>query len=195
MLCIMVSGLIASGKSTAAHYLATRADYYVSMDELVKHKLYQDEELCHELNSCLGEEVFREGRLERALFAQKLFSSKEMLTRVNEKVLPRAYELLKEELAPFADTESICVVELPLLVEAPYFSKLADHILTIRCPYELRLARALKRHMSVEDFQARNALQSSAAAIEALSDSCIDNDKGLDELYHALDLWWERHVV
>lgn len=194
MLCIMVSGLIASGKSTAARYLATRADCFVSMDELVKHKLYQDEELRHELNSCLGEEVFHEGTLDRALFAQKLFSSKEMLTRVNEKVLPRAYKLLTEELAPFADTESICVVELPLLVEAPYFLKLADHILTIRCPYELRLVRALKRHMSAEDFQARNALQSSEAAIEVLSDSCIDNDKGLDELYRALDLWWERHV-
>ena len=72
---------------------------------------------------------------------------------------------------------------------ASYAFNLADEIIAITAPADIRRMRAIERGMSAEDFDARAALQPSEEELCSLASLVIDNAAGDDSLFAALDAW------
>ena len=62
-------------------------------------------------------------------------------------------------------------------------------MIAVSAPLEVRRERAIARGMSVVDFDARASVQPSEDEIIAMADHCIDNTRGDDSLFDALDAW------
>ena len=88
------------------------------------------------------------------------------------------------------------MIEVPLLAEAPVFAELADDVIAIVAPQEVRISRAVAAGRAEDDARRRLAVQASDAQRAELADVVIvnDNDKGrfLGELQR---VWEERLAV
>ena len=72
---------------------------------------------------------------------------------------------------------------------------LADEVIAVTAPLEVRRARAIERGMSAEDFDARASIQPSEDELCALATCVIDNTYADDSLYAKLDAWLAEHEV
>jgi dephospho-CoA kinase len=84
------------------------------------------------------------------------------------------------------------VIEVPLLVEAPVFKEMADQVLSIAAPEEMRLARAVAHGRDPADAIQRIRAQASDEERGRLADHVIVNDAGEQEFLGKLGRYWDR---
>ena len=87
----------------------------------------------------------------------------------------------------------VCVVEVPLLDRIESMLNLADEVLVVDCPLEVRRVRAHGRGMDVADFDRRAALQPSDEYLREHATALLDNSGGPSELAEQVDAWWSAH--
>ena len=99
----------------------------------------------------------------RALLAERAFATPEDTAALNAITHPRIFARLGELLteSPCTGTSAgVVVVEIPLIeASGPGALDLADEIVAVSCPRELRRLRAQGRGMDPEDFDGRDARQ------------------------------------
>ena len=203
---IGLSGGIASGKSSCVSFLQAKGLHCIKLDDFVKDVVYADPKIKKELKLLFGEDLYSpEGQLSYARLAQRAFKDRASQKKLQALVYPCLLEKLKDLLAEYEslaheqpqdaqDSRDYLLIEAALLDEIPELMDLCDEIVVISCPRKLRRERALKRGMSAEDFDQREALQISDHERSLLADTLIDNSLGEDELKEALEQWWSKHV-
>ena len=72
---------------------------------------------------------------------------------------------------------------------------LADDVLAVHAPLDIRRARALERGMSADDFEARSSVQPCDDELIAMACHVIDNSAGDDSLFVRLDEWIEERGI
>ena len=87
----------------------------------------------------------------------------------------------------------VCVVEVPLLDRIESMLNLADEVLVVDCPLEVRRVRAQGRGMDVADFDRRAALQPSDEYLRRHATALLDNSGGPSELAGQVEAWWSAH--
>jgi dephospho-CoA kinase len=150
MAIIGITGSIASGKTALLKYLASLSHPIFSCDIYVK-KLYQDPSILQQISY-----AFPELRtLDKLALAKIIYSDKASRTKLEAIIHP----LVAQELEKFLDSRAsqlkagmIIFLEIPLLFEAGW-EKYCTHIITLCCPVEVRMQRALDRGLSKEMFQ------------------------------------------
>ncbi|WP_019238233.1 MULTISPECIES: dephospho-CoA kinase [Enorma] len=193
---VFLIGSIASGKSTAARYLERRGAYRIDLDAMCKSLYVPDSELVVALSQAFGKDILDDvGEVRPHVLASRAFADASATARLEALVYPvledRLHELLSD-LGQGSDVPLLVIVEVSAPRSFTSAFVLADEVLAITAPYEVRRARACARGMEASDFDARDAVQMSEPELCALATTVIENVGDDDVLFRALDAWLVR---
>lgn len=195
-------GNIASGKSLATRYLASRGAWRIDMDDLAKSLYEPESEIVNELACAFGMHILDEdGCIITSELARSAFSDSEHAELLNQIVHPHVKERLARMLVPpvccaaSGPSCSLAVVEISVPKSFVDVFDLADEIVAISAPEELRRERALSRGMQLQDFDARSQAQPSEDDLCSLADYVIENVDDMAGLLSAIDAWAEHHDI
>ncbi len=200
MYTVMVTGGLGSGKSTLVDLLCERGAVSIDLDEINRTLLSSNEDYVGELVERFGEGILdEEGAVITAELAKRAFADEASERALNAIAFPYITELANEYIldvhcTPRSDAK-VLVVEVPLLTEVPEFARLADEVIAVNVPSELRLQRAIARGMDAADALARLAVQATDAQRSAIADTLCDNDGTREELAAWADAWWEQTMA
>ncbi len=133
-----------------------------------------------------------DGSLDRRALAGVVFDDPDALTALNAIVHPPVRAAIAARLAELDGTDSVVVLEIPLLVESGR-SYGESQVVVVDCPEEVAVARLVEhRGMDPADARRRIAAQVSRADRLAVADVVIENAGSLDELRGQVDALWSR---
>lgn len=202
MYTLFVIGNIASGKSAACRYLASLGGQYIDLDELAKSLYVPGSDLVFSVAESFGWDVLQEdGSINKVLLASRAFSDECSAHRLNELVHPYLLQQLGLRLVP----ENCCTVMKPsypftvVEVSVPRSIEdafaLADDVVAISAPLDVRRQRALLRGMDAHDFDNRSSLQPSEDELASMANVVIDNTDATDTLFNQLRALLEHRGV
>jgi dephospho-CoA kinase len=175
MKVIVVTGGIGSGKSYVSALLQAGGIPIYNTDDEAKRLMLSDEGIRRDLIALLGEEVYRDGALNKPLLASYLFADSSNAARINGIVHPRVKEDFLRWVKQHADRE-IVGMECAILFEAG-FEDAVDAVVMVYAPEDIRLERAMKRDSATEaQIRARMKAQISDEEKCRKSDYVIHND-------------------
>lgn len=191
-----LAGGIASGKSTVARMLHERGAWLCDLDQVSRDVLESGGPVLAQIASEFGDDLIdpETGELDRLGLAVRAFASPEATERLEAIEMPAIRERMSQILTNTccAATEpALTVVEVPLLDRVEDLLPLADDVLVVTAPLELRRARAVGRGMDAEDFDARVARQASDEYLRARATHVIENTADVEALERAVEAWWQ----
>ena len=194
MVVIGLTGGIASGKSTAARYLAEKGAHMIDADKL-GHRVYEAGRAAFDkVVAAFGDDVVGDdGGIDRRVLGGKVFGAPEQLKRLTDIVWPEILTMAKDEIE-HAKTSgaSIVVLEAAVLLEANWQSDV-DEVWVVAVEPEVAIARATARDgVDEATVQARIDAQLSNTERVARADVAIDNGGSEAELLSKLDAEWQR---
>ncbi len=200
MFTIFLIGNIASGKSTAARYLESRSAYRIDLDAMVKDLYIPGSDLVASIADEFGWDVLDEsGSVRFPVLAKRAFACSEQTECLNALVYPVLLEQLTRILSPspccgaFVSSHEFTVVEVSVAAQFTEAFGLADEVIAITAPLDVRRKRAISRGMLPEDFDVRAAAQPSEEELCALASRVIINEGDNDALFGALDNLLAEH--
>ncbi len=198
MYVAILTGGTGSGKSSAAQWLEQRGCARIDLDQLSRDVLAPGTETVRAIARIFGDDLLNHetGELDRGLLAQRAFATPEDTARLEALELPAIRQLLAERLAALEQrpcSPAVCIVEVPLLDRLDDPHGLADEVVLVHCPLEVRRERAKGRGMTGADFDARVAHQPSDAWLLSHADTVVSNAGTPDDLYTALSHWYDEH--
>jgi dephospho-CoA kinase len=189
MLIVALTGGIGAGKSLAAQYFSDLGARVVDADQLARVAIERGSDGFDEVILRFGEEIMRDGDIDRKALAEIIFSDPQAKQDLEEIIHPLVRELFLEVVADLK-SEEILIYEIPLLAESGS-AKNFDLVITVEADLELRKERLRKRGMFISEIERRIALQASREEREALADFVITNDGDEDQLLRAVENLWE----
>jgi dephospho-CoA kinase len=160
--------------------------------DAIVHELQQPgQPLLAELADAFGAEILdAEGRLDRASLASRAFADATTLERLNKIVHPAVGKEMAARLEAQRETDTVVVLDIPLLVENPREGLCGTLVVDI--PTDLAVERLVEfRSMKRDDAEARIAKQASREARRAIADRVIDNSGDLASLERQVADAWE----
>ena len=192
MLLVALTGGIGSGKSLAAEYFAGCGAEILDFDQLAREVVERGTEGFDEIVLRFGDEVLREGDLDRAKLGEIVFS--DLIARKDLEAIthPRIRSAFDEAVAKLLP-DQILVSQIPLLAESSYRYPF-DFVVTVSASEETRRARLIKRGMKEYQVVQRMAAQASDAQREAIADAILFNDGSEDELLRQVENLYENRL-
>lgn len=189
-------GNIASGKSSATRYLVSKGAIRLDLDQMAKDLYVPGSSMNNNLADQFGRDVLdSSGAVRRDILASRAFVSKEAANHLNSIVYPLLYGKLERTLDDLGALKSpplLVVVENSNAAAFTDSLRLADEVVAISVPLEVRRERALRRGMALDDFERRASLQPDEDVLCQLAGTVISNLGDPDELYHSLDAWLDQ---
>lgn len=188
-------GNIASGKSTAAKYLESHGAYRLDLDQMAKDLYLPGSPVLKALSAHFGDDILdHDGSLIRPVLARKAFSTPEGASQLNAIVHPillkqLALSLQKAALRTDKAAPTLTVVEVSVPQDFTSAFDLADEIVAITAPLDVRRSRAVARGMSPDDFDRRALRQVSEDTLVSYANTVYDNSVADDGLFAWLDRW------
>ncbi|MDQ6835410.1 MAG: dephospho-CoA kinase [Actinomycetota bacterium] len=162
---IGLTGGIGSGKTTALRALEKLGAAGLSTDQVV-HELYESAEVADAVQARFGDEVIRDGVIDRPAVAQEAFASPDRRQWLEQLLWPRVGARIaawRQELNALPQPPRAAVVEVPLLFEAGMESAF-DCTLAVIADEGLRHQRASGRgHQALDERGARQLSQEEKA--------------------------------
>ena len=176
-----LTGGIGAGKSEALRMLGELGAATLSTDAVV-HELLGTPELRDLVAERLGPEVVRDGGLDRAAIAERVFGDPEARAWLEGVLWPRVGARVGAWRGELAD-ERVAVVEVPLLFESG-MEDAFDATIAVIADEEVREARAAARgHAALAERTGRQLTQEEKAQ---RADFTVRNDGDLGELKQSL---------
>jgi dephospho-CoA kinase len=190
MSIVALTGGIGAGKSLAAQYFSDLGARVVDADQLARVAIERGSTGFDEVILRFGEEILRDGDIDRKALAQIIFSDPQAKEDLEAIVHPRIRELFTEVVSDLQPQE-ILIYEIPLLAETGS-AKNFDLVITVEADLEIRKDRLRKRGMFISEIERRLANQASREEREVLADYVITNDGEEDQLLRAVENLWEE---
>ena len=175
MIRIGITGGIGSGKSYISGLLMRMGIPVYDTDSEARRLMLEHPDIRQDLIQLLGDDVYKDGKLNKPVVAQYLFASAENAARINSIVHPRVYS----DFLRWADHQTgkpVVGMESAILFEAN-FQTAVHKVLMVSAPYALRVERAMKRDgASREKIEERIRVQMSDEDKIKLADYVVDND-------------------
>lgn len=175
MIKIAVTGGIGSGKSYISHLLENMHIPVYNADNEAKRLTVSDAGIRGELIALLGEEVYKDGLLNKSLLASYLFSDPAHVLQINSIIHPR----VRKDFTVWVERQEKCEIvgmESAILYEAS-FQDTVDAVVMVYAPVELRIQRAMYRDgASEEQVRARIAAQMDDEEKRRRADFTVVND-------------------
>lgn len=145
---IGLTGGIGSGKSTVAKMFENLGVPVYIADERAKLLMDTSAEIKQQLIALFGDSAYTVQGLDRAFIASKIFSNKELLTKMNAIVHPKVGEdfndWLTQQKTPYIIKEAAIIFENN---QQAYY----DYIITVTSPVNERIKRVVKRDKKSEE--------------------------------------------
>jgi dephospho-CoA kinase len=189
VLKVALTGGIGSGKSLAGEYFELIGATVIDSDQLAREVVERGTEGFDEIVAAFGDEILRDGNLDRAKLAELIFNDPKAKATLEEIVYPRiqsAFDQIIEQSKP----GDVVIYEIPLLVETGSQDRF-DFIITVSAPTELRRKRLLDRGMKNYEIEKRLSAQASDAEREELADFVFTNDGDTDQLLRLVENIYE----
>jgi len=169
-----LTGGIGSGKTTVAQIFKSLGIPVFVADEESKKLLDSDLELQKQLKDLLGDDLVKEGKVDRPYMASLIFNDADLLQKANALIHPAVGRAFKSwhqnQSAPYA------IREAAILFESGSHQD-CNSIVVVSAPEELRLRRVMKRSGETEEqVKSRMNKQWPQSKKEALADYLIFND-------------------
>lgn len=178
---LVLTGTIASGKSTAARIFVSLGAYLISLDEITHELLVTDEDLINEIAATFGTRVLaQDGSVDRQQLAARVFSDDEARLKLESIMHPKIIRVARTRIA--ANTGRVIVLEVPLLDRAEEFAARADEIIWVRTSEDKARVRALQRGLTQSKYQRRRDAQPEEEYLARHATIVIENDGNIDEL-------------
>lgn len=184
MLTVIVTGGIGSGKSAVCALLRKRGIPVYDSDSRVKELYVCRRSLVPRLEKALGSPLRKaDGTLDKARLAALIFSdeaARETLESIVYPILLKDFQRWRSrQKAPFV------VLESAIILSKPVFDGLADAVVLVETPEELRIQRTMQRDgLSLEAVQRRISAQD--IPMEKV-DVTLMNDGTLEDLSAAVE--------
>jgi dephospho-CoA kinase len=193
VLVLGLTGGIGSGKSTVSELLERRGAVIIDADRIVRELQQPGEPVFEAMVDAFGEGIVADdGTLDRQAVADIVFSDADKLEQLNGIVHPAVGARMAERLAELADTDSVVILDVPLLVEGKGRYDTAGTIVVDVDP-ELALQRLVEhRGFSEDDARARMARQASRDERLALATVVLDNSGTVEDLERQVDELWAK---
>lgn len=192
MLVIGLAGGVASGKSLVAscfqHFGATLIDA-----DYIGHEVLRDPSVIAAVQSQWGQDVLRDGEIDRSVLARIVFDSNSQnsnqLERLEQITHPGIGLKIRERLAQLESETMAVVLDAPVMFKAGW-DRMCDKIVFVDSDTSLRRLRACQRGWDADELTRREARQTSIAEKRSRSTDIIDNSKSKQETYiQARNLW------
>ena len=192
MKIIGLTGGVAGGKSLVAEQFVRLGAGLLDADK-AGHEALRLPRVEQAAKERWGTEVLgADGRIDRAKLARVVFGAnaateREYLEQLTHPEIGRLLRQKAEALA--AEGKAAAVLDAALLTEAGW-DRWCDKIVFVDAPREARLARALARGWSKEDFAAREAAQYSLESKRRRADLILDNSGPPERTQAQVEQFW-----
>lgn len=199
MYTVMVTGGLGSGKSTLCKLICEHGAMSMNLDEIYRGLLESNENMIADLADHFGDDILDDsGMVIRSKLAEEAFSDERSTKDLNAITFPYIMAMTNDYLLDVhcvpCSSSKVLVVEVPLLTEVPEFAQLADEIIAVNVPSDVRLQRAVARGMNPADALRRLQVQPTDAERDAIADTICDNSGTEDDLRAWADAWWEDRM-
>lgn len=148
MLKVGITGGIGSGKSIICHIFQLLGISVINADEVAKNLYYTDIELKKSIINLLGNDIYINNQLNKALFKKLLFDNKALRQKINELVHPRVQQYINEWM--LSQKGPYCIKEAALMIESSSYKHL-DYLICVISDEKLRMNRILLRDNSSKE--------------------------------------------
>jgi len=187
-------GGVASGKSLVARQLAELGAGLLEADR-AGHEVLGLPEVEAAARARWGERVFGpDGRIDREKLAEVVFApppggtaEREFLEELTHPEIGR--RVVRQAAGLAASGIRVAVLDAPLILEAGW-DKLCSRLLFVDAPRRARLARAVARGWTEEEFAAREAVQLPLDRKRRLADLVVDNSGSPGQTWARLERLW-----
>jgi dephospho-CoA kinase len=187
-----VTGNIGSGKSSVARLLQQRGAALIDADALAR-EATEDTAVLAAIARDLGPELVRDGRLDRAATARRVFDDPLARGRLNAIVHPwvrRASARRAAALEAGDPAPAVIVFDIPLLYENG-LERGMDVVVVVDAALETRLARVCARSgLDAAEVRARDGAQLPLPDKVARADFVVDNGGSPEALRDRVDALW-----
>lgn len=193
VLVLGLTGGIGSGKSTVSSLLEQKGAVIIDADRVVRELQQPGEPVFEAMVEAFGPGIVApDGTLDRQAVADLVFGDDEKLKTLNGIVHPAVGVRMAGQLAELADTDSVVILDVPLLVEGKGRYDTAGTIVVDVDP-DLAVQRLVEhRGFTEADARARMARQASREDRLAMADVVIDNSATVADLGPQVDALWRR---
>jgi len=192
---IGVTGLIGSGKSTAAKILKSYGFAVIDADKIGHKVVDKNPELLKKLVYAFGEEILTKAKkLNRKKLAFLAFQNESSKNKLNRLVHPYLLKELKKQIKELSHEKEFIVIDAALLLDWN-LDKIVDLVIMIHTSQKLRLKRLSKRGISKKDALARQSQQPSYRQFRERSDYVVFNNKTPQHLRKKLEKIIKKEVI
>ncbi len=185
---IGITGLIGSGKSTAASFLKTKGAKIIDADKIGRDVVNNSKPLLNKLIKQFGKEIVnRSQKLNRKKLAELAFKNKSSTNKLNKLVHPYLLKEIDNQLKKYKNSRCI-VIDAALLLNWK-LDKITDFVLIIHAGQEIRYKRLAKKNINRADTRAREKAQLSYTQMKKKADRVILNNKTESNLVKKLSHW------
>jgi len=193
MKVIGLTGGIASGKSTVAGFLAELGAVIIDADKVGHEAFKPDTELWREVVAAFGTDILKPNReIDRNKLGEVVFGNPGLLSRLNQIMHPRMYDMVKAQVEDYRRRGvDVVVLEAPLLLEAGWTSLVDEVWVTVAS--ESTVLRRLQEKVRLSQQQCLARIRSQLASEERIkhADVVIDTDCSLDEVKAKVRELWQ----
>ncbi len=185
------TGGIGSGKTNVVRTFESLGIPGYDCDTRAKELYDEDAELLAEVARIAGDDVIVEGRLDRSRLAARIFRDRDMLSALESVVHPAVIRDFSRWLQE--QNTKLVIFESAILLDKPYLREIADFLLLVTAPREVRIARVMARDgLSREAVEGRMANQMDDVQRSKMADYTIetnDRDAILPQLLSIIQKW------
>jgi len=195
VITVGLTGGIAAGKSTVASLMARLGAGVLDADEVVRELQRPGTWVYQAILQAFGPSIVqRDGTIDRKRLGEMVFQDEGARRQLEATVHPALVAAIEQRLRAFeAQGMKLCVVELPLLIEAGAQERF-DWVVVVTAPEEVQVSRLMAdRGLSREEALARIRSQMPLHEKVRVADFVIENagdlqevERRVQELYQAL---------
>ena len=192
---IFVIGGMGAGKSTARKALVDQGLEYIDLD-LIGHEILHWEIVKEDVSTTFGEDVLDpDGEINRKALARKAFVSPAETRKLNRITQPRIEDAFTTKLDELEAAGCPAVVVEYSVFKSRQMSLayLADIVIAVLAPLEVRIERAVASGFDEADVRRRIAQQITDAERIEQADVVFNNDGTKEELYNKVVDWWNEY--
>lgn len=197
MKTIFVIGGMGAGKSKAANALVAQGLPLIDLDK-VGHEVLHMDVVKAELRDTFGDGIFDEdGEVVRTALAQVAFATPTDTRKLNRITMPRIEDLFRQKLDEVeASGAQACVVEYSVFKNREMsLAYLADVVLAVLAPVEVRVQRAVAAGWDELDVRRRIARQITDADRADQADVSFNNTGTPEDLEEQVIAWWKVYAA
>ena len=194
MKVIGLTGGIGSGKSTVSQFLSELGAVIIDADRVGHEAFKPDTEPWREVVAAFGTEILAStGDIDRKKLGKIVFGNAELLSRLNQIMHPRMYDMVKIQLEEYRRRGvEVVVLEAPLLLEAGWTSLVDEVWVTVAS--ESTVLKRLQERVGLSKEESLSRIRSQLSSEERIkrADVVINTDCSLGELKARVRELWER---